>query len=101
MQAVRQYRGQGRVTPWFDFSLLTIQACDVFIRLSLVIPRSLVPILTCLHSLFLYYLFLEEAFIYYTPSVDILFGFWIFLWPLLPTLRPFPGDIGQLVVLPQ
>lgn len=88
-------KGQEGVTLWSDFPLLTIQACDVFIRLSLVILCSLLPILAFLHPFFLYYLFLEEPFIYFTPSVEILFGFWIFLWTLLSTLRLFPGSSGQ------
>lgn len=58
-----------------DFPLLTKENWEVFIRLSLFVPSSLFPILTFLHSFFLYYLFVEELFIYYIPSIEILFGF--------------------------
>lgn len=63
------------MTLWVDFPLLTKEKWEVFIRLSLVVPSSLLPILTFLHSFFLYYLFVEGLFIYYIPSIEILFHF--------------------------
>lgn len=92
---------QERVAPGSIFPLLTREACNRLVPLSLVVLSSSLPTLALLHSFFLYYLFVEKPFTSYSPGVEILFGFWIPSWPPLPTWRPFAGSCWQLVVCPQ
>lgn len=96
----KQLKGRRGVTPWSNFSLLTIQACDVFIHLSLVIPSSLLPILTFLHPFFHISCFLSyHSFI--LPQVlksSLVFssscGFFCLLW------GHFQATVGRQPVVP-